>query len=42
MTSEGGGAEGASNASSFTGTKVGAPPSGGTTTTGFSFAGSRR
>ena len=42
MTSEGGGAEGASNANSFTGTKAGAPPSGGATTTGFSFTGSRR
>jgi hypothetical protein len=34
MTPEGDGAEGASNASSFTGTKAGAPPSGGATTTG--------
>jgi hypothetical protein len=36
MISEGGGAEGASNSSNFTGTKAGAPPSGGATTTGFS------
>src|SRR3984957_18853442 len=41
-TSERGGAEAASNSSSFTGKKTNPPLSGGATTTGFSFAGSRR